>query len=118
MFYTPFSGRRRLDHLRDLVLGLERRPFRASERSVFHNGSIRFKYGRLWPHLEQRGIRFAPTELAAQFSVENRPYASSFGYHGRVTERLSGFSIESIALEVVDAGETFHPTDTTFVSHV
>jgi hypothetical protein len=44
--------------------------------------------------LEARGIRFAPTDVAAAFSVESRPYAGSFGYHGHQTQQMSGFSIE------------------------
>ncbi len=32
--------------------------------------------------LEDRGFKFAPTDLAARFSVENLPYEGSFGWHG------------------------------------
>jgi hypothetical protein len=43
--------------------------------------------------LEDSSIKFAPNEIARQFSVENAPYEGSFGYHGAQTEALSGFSL-------------------------
>lgn len=36
-------------------------------------------------YFESRGIKFAPNEIAHKFSVEDRPYAGSLGFHGKVT---------------------------------
>lgn len=60
--------------------------------------------------LEAEGVRFSPLEVARQFSVEDAPYAGSFGFHGRTTQRLSGFSIESILLDAssVDLHELYY----------
>ena len=52
--------------------------------------------------LEAAGIRFAPAEVANRFSVENRPYVDSFGYHGHNTERVSGFNIDNIDNETAE----------------
>ena len=43
------------------------------------------------PWLEQGGIRFAPEDVAARFSCENRVYSGAFGYHGRLTAKLNGW---------------------------
>lgn len=37
--------------------------------------------------LIDRGIKFAPLELARKFSTENEPYRASFGFHGTSTPR-------------------------------
>lgn len=47
------------------------------------------------PALEALGVRFAPTDLARRFSVENEPYAGSFGFHGSVTQQSGTFPIEA-----------------------
>lgn len=43
--------------------------------------------------LERRfGMVFAPREVANRFSVENGAYINSFGYHGRQTEVINGWT--------------------------
>lgn len=43
------------------------------------------------PWLEERGIKFAPVEVAQKFSCENRIYAGQFGFHGRSTAKLNNW---------------------------
>lgn len=81
-------SRRLLDVLADL----------APEMDVVHpEDTILCRHYR--PRLEKGGIRFAPTAVAAAFSVENRPWADSFGYHGLWTQQMSGFSIEDATFD-------------------
>lgn len=35
--------------------------------------------------LEEKGIKYAPPEVADRFSIEDKPYAGSFGFHGHKT---------------------------------
>lgn len=50
------------------------------DTAMYEDRAIGMKYR---PYLEsQHGIRFAPRELARQFSYELGPYRSSFGFHG------------------------------------
>ena len=39
--------------------------------------------------LKSRGVKFAPTELASYFSIENFPYNNQFGFHGPYTLELN-----------------------------
>ena len=41
------------------------------------------------PSLEKKGMKFAPEEVAAKFSCENRPYTGQFGFHGKLTEKMN-----------------------------
>lgn len=43
------------------------------------------------PWLEERGIKFAPVEVAQKFSCENRIYAGQFGFHGRSTAKMNNW---------------------------
>lgn len=45
--------------------------------------------GRKW--LEERGIVFAPEDVARRFSCENRIYDGAFGFHGKYTAELNGW---------------------------
>jgi hypothetical protein len=57
--------------------------------------------GRLYrTFLEASGVRFAPPELAHQFSVEDNPYDNSFGYHGKQVEKNTGFSVECVDMNI------------------
>ena len=40
-------------------------------------------------YLESLGIKFAPTELAKQFSIENGIYKGQFGFHGKLTMKIN-----------------------------
>jgi hypothetical protein len=44
------------------------------------------------PWFEDRGVEFAPAEVAERFSCENRIYTGQFGYHGRSTARINGWN--------------------------
>lgn len=44
---------------------------------------------RWW--LEEQGVKFAPDNVAARFSCENRVYAGEFGYHGQWTAELNNW---------------------------
>ena len=39
--------------------------------------------------LEEKGLEFAPVNLAKQFSVENDVYSGQFGYHGKLTIKIN-----------------------------
>ncbi len=39
--------------------------------------------------LKSRGVKFAPTELASYFSVENGVYNGQFGFHGPQTLEIN-----------------------------
>lgn len=52
--------------------------------------------------LERTGVRFAPTAVAARFSVEDQKYRRSFGYHGARTEALSGISARMLSRDLSD----------------
>lgn len=43
--------------------------------------------------LEYKGIKFAPPELAARFSVENSMYNGQFGFHGKLTMKFNSISV-------------------------
>lgn len=47
----------------------------------------------LRPYLEKEGIVFATQEVASKFSVENTLYSGQFGFHGKVTMRINGFTL-------------------------
>jgi len=36
--------------------------------------------------LEGHGVKYAPVSLAHKFSIENKPYVDSFGFHGAYTQ--------------------------------
>lgn len=44
------------------------------------------------PRLEAGGIVYAPENVAAKFSCENRIYSGQFGFHGRITAALNNWS--------------------------
>tara|TARA_R110002074_G_scaffold402324_1_gene607089 strand:- start:156092 stop:156790 length:699 start_codon:yes stop_codon:yes gene_type:complete len=41
------------------------------------------------PMLEDKGFKFAPEDLAAKFSCENKIYTDQFGFHGSETLRMN-----------------------------
>ena len=41
------------------------------------------------PMLEDKGFRFAPEDLAAKFSCENKIYTDQFGFHGSETLKMN-----------------------------
>jgi len=43
------------------------------------------------PKFESLGMKYAPEDVAFQFSTENRIYVNSFGFHGRVTCALNNW---------------------------
>ena len=47
----------------------------------------------LKPYFEKEGIVFATQEVASKFSVENTLYSGQFGFHGKVTMRINGFTL-------------------------
>lgn len=54
--------------------------------------SDRFMCRTVRPMLEsQKGIKFAPWDVAMRFSCENQIYSGQFGFHGRFTARLNGW---------------------------
>jgi hypothetical protein len=38
-----------------------------------------------------KGIHYAPTEIAYKFSCENRIYCGEFGFHGKTTAALNNW---------------------------
>lgn len=47
----------------------------------------------LRPLLESQGMRYAPLDVALKFSCENRRYTNQFGWHGRLTAKMNGWTL-------------------------
>lgn len=43
------------------------------------------------PWMMDKGVKYAPADLAARFSCENRIYLGEFGFHGKLTAAMNGW---------------------------
>lgn len=49
-------------------------------------------FGRsIRPWMESNGVKYAPWQDGMRFSCENLPYASSFGFHGKMTAAINNW---------------------------